>query len=164
LDTEIISFYKILKLPGKVVMPTTITDTTVGPIIVRISETPMPFKVVVNEPVLQTIETVSVTLAPQYTGQQGGTGTLADPAGGGTFNAGTTTFTESGVVTGSPTAATQILNRLVYTPPTLASGNSTSVNATISANGVADPANPVVLETVTAPAITGTVPNQPGVG
>ncbi len=145
-------------------MPTTITDTTVGPIIVRISETPMPFKVVVNEPVLQTIETVSVTLAPQYTGQQGGTGTLADPAGGGTFNAGTTTFTESGVVTGSPTAATQILNRLVYTPPTLASGNSTSVNATISANGVADPANPVVLETVTAPAITGTVPNQPGVG
>jgi len=143
-------------------MPTTITDTTVGPVIVPTAAMVTPFtKAVVSEPVLQTVETVSVALSPIYSGQQGGLGALSDPAGGGTFNAATSTFTESAVVTGNPTPASQILNRLVYTAPALANGASVTVNAAVSVNGVADPKDPIALETVTAPSIAGTVANQP---
>jgi len=99
--------------------------------------------------------------SPIYSGQQGGLGALSDPAGGGTFNAATSTFTESAVVTGNPTPASQILNRLVYTAPALANGASVTVNAAVSVNGVADPKDPIALETVTAPSIAGTVANQP---
>jgi hypothetical protein len=114
---------------------------------------------VVADPVLNTVETVTVSLGGSTSGS------LSDTLAGnnGTFSG--NTFTESGSVTGSPTFATQLLQRLVYTAPTnLALGQSAIIPITVS---VADPGSPPTatltenVDIVTNPAINGTVPKQP---
>jgi len=138
----------------------TFADTTKNPVAVPTGKTVTPFSsIVVTDPIGLT-ETVSVTLGPYYYSPNSDLGTLTDPSGGGSFNATTKTFTETALVVGTPTAATQILSRLVYTPPTLSNGTSTSVRANVSVNNFADP-NSVIVQTVTPPAISGTVANEP---
>lgn len=146
-------------------MAATFTDTTISPVVLAAGRPANPFsKVVVNESTLPAAETLTIVLGPQPYYTVTSFGSLSDPLGGGSFDAITHTFTENAVATGTPTSATAILNRLIYTPPTPVSGNYIAVNAAISvSNGVttlSDP-NPVVLETVTPPAISGTISNEP---
>ena len=89
-------------------------------------------------------------------------GIITDPDGGGTFNA--DTFTESGLVTGDPTFATGLLSRLVYSAPTLPNGQGFAAQASITVadgSSTATDATPVILGDVSAPAIGGTVANEP---
>jgi hypothetical protein len=100
---------------------------------------------------------VSVTLSPQYYSGYD-LGSLSDPQGSnGKWNAATDTFTEDG----APGTATQILDRLVYTPPKLPNGQGQTVTATASIDGQTDTVGPQTLQVVTPPTITGTVANQP---
>jgi Ca2+-binding RTX toxin-like protein len=140
-----------------------ISDTTVNPIVVGVGQNITPFSAIKVSDPLQVTETLSVTLAPlsYYYPPTTDYGTLTDPLGGGTFDANTHTFTESAIVTGTPTPATQILSRLIYTPPTLSDGSGITIGATVSVNNAADPAGPLSLVVVTPPAITGTVANEP---
>jgi hypothetical protein len=125
---------------------TTISDTTVSPVIVPDGKTVSPFSLVTVSDLLQTTEVLTVTLsALYYYPPISDFGTLTDPLGGGSFDPNTHTFTESAIVTGTPTPASQILNRLIYTPPTLNNGTSINVDASISVNGIADP-KPVRVE------------------
>ena len=147
-------------------MTTSFTDTTSNPVLIPTGRPITPFtKVTVNETTLPATEIISVVLsAPPYSNTPGDYGSLSDPLGGGSYNATTHTFTEPAIATGTPTSATVILQRLVYTPPTLTAGNSAQINARISVNNgstVTVDHNPVALETVTPPAITGTVANEP---
>lgn len=151
--------------PGETLL-STVTDKTVNPVIIRNATTATPFSAVtVSDPVGDT-ESISVVLSSS-SGPSADLGTLADPLGGGSFAAGSRAFNASALVTGTPTAATQILNRLVYTPPKLADGTSLDVTADItvsdsfSFSGRYPPPTRVRLETVTAPAVTGTVANAP---
>lgn len=143
----------------------TFTDATANPIIITNGTTATPFSsITVSDPLYAT-ETITITPVssysyPYYYSPPANFGTISDPTGGGSFDPSTHTFTESAVVTGTPTAATQILHRLVYTPPSLSNGNSSTAYFNVSVNGTLDP-NPVQLETVTPPAITGTVAKEP---
>jgi len=143
-------------------------DTTAGPVIIPKGKTATPFTTVaVDESKVGATETLTIALTPENTSNVvTDFGTLTDPLGGGTYNTATHTFTETAIATGVPTAASLILQRLVYTPPTPTQGNFAAVNATLSVSVSGNPtpaidAKPVVLETVTPPAITGTIPNQP---
>lgn len=143
-------------------------DTTPGPVVIPSGKTATPFTTVaVDESKVGATETLTIVLTPENTYNVGTDfGTLTDPLGGGTYNAATHTFTETAIATGVPTAASLILQRLVYTPPTPTQGNFTAVNATLSVSVSDNPvvvtdAKPIVLETVTPPAITGTVANEP---
>ena len=153
-------------------MAATIDDTTVNPIITPTGTTATPFgKVVLNETGGPALEVVSITLGagPNTTGSD--LGSLSDPTGFGRFDSSTNIFAESAFSFGSPSAATNILSRLVYTPPTLANGTYATVDATINIGSAslppvpggtvtsADP-NPVVLQVVTPPGISGTVGGQ----
>ena len=90
------------------------SGTIKNPVIVPTNTTTTPFSgVVVTDPIPST-ENITVQLTPYYYGQ--GLGTLSDPMGGGSFDPATNTFTEAAFATGTPTSATQILNRLIYTP------------------------------------------------
>ena len=108
---------------------------------------------------------ILATGSPSLT--DGNAGTLSDPTGGGSF--GTVlvpNFFESGLVTGSPTFATSLFSRLTYNAPTLANGQSAEFGlvSNVQANMgpfTPDPQNPLILDVVTAPAITGTVADQP---
>ena len=159
-------------------MTASFTDTTTSPVIIPSGKPFTPFtKVAVNETTLEAIENISVVLsAGSYYpyGISADLGSLSDPLGGGSYNATTHTFTETAIATGTPTSATAILQRLVYTPPTLTAGSYTAVNVTITdndspyfasygntyGNTVTDLTRPV-LETVTPPAITGAIANEP---
>ena len=155
------------KYKGNCLM-TTLTDATVNPAIVPVGTTATPFSSITASDPLNTVETITITPAPTYSypyyyyyyTSPGDYGTITDPNGGGSFDPTTHTFTETAVVTGTPTAATEILKRLVYTPPALSNGNSSTAYFNVSVNGTLDP-NPVQLETVAPPAITGTVANEP---
>jgi len=145
---------------------TTITNTTVNPVVIPSGKPVSPFAAVaVNETSLPASEMLSITL----TGGGSDLGSIADPMGGGTYDQASHTFTELSVATGTPTSASLILQRLVYTPPTLTAGNYSAVTATITDvgkgafGGALPPIGPasVVLETVTPPAITGTVGGEP---
>jgi len=154
------------------------SDTTTNPVVIPSGKPFTPFtKIAVNETTLGATENISVTLSPGYSYPYGSSvdlGSLSDPLGGGSYNVTTHTFTETAIATGTPTSATAILQRLVYTPPTLAAGSYDAVNATITVNDspyfpdygntygntVTDPTRPV-LETVTPPSITGTIANEP---
>lgn len=143
-------------------------DTTPGPVVIPSGKTTTPFTTVaVDESKVGATETLTIALTPENTYNVGTDfGTLSDPLGGGTYNIATHTFTETAIATGVPTAATLILQRLVYTPPTPAQGNFIAVNATLSVSVSGNPTpvtdtKPVVLETVTPPALTGTIANEP---
>ena len=109
-------------------MAVTIDDATANPVAVPSGTTASPFgKVALNDggPAL---EVVSISLgAGPNTG--GDLGSLSDPSGFGKFDSSTGIFAESAFSFGSPSAATSILNRLVYTPPTLDNVTYATVDA-----------------------------------
>ena len=106
-------------------------------------------------------ETVTISLTGYaYPLPLGDIGTLSDPTGGGTFDPTTHTFSETAFSTGTPTAATTILNRLVYTPPSVAGGNQAYAYATVTVNGVTDQ-NTVQIETAGPPTIKFTIAHEP---
>lgn len=146
-------------------MPAKITDTTVNPVVIPVGGTATPFGgVTVTESSLPARENLTVVLTPEPGNPTADLGSLSDPGGSGSYDPNTHTFTAPGIATFAPTQATTVLNRLVYTPPTPAAGSFSAVDAKISVNdGVATVADsvPVVLETVTAPAISGAVANAP---
>lgn len=149
-------------------MPTSITDNTGSSLTITIGQTITPFSAIQVADAINTTETVTITLSYNYFSYYSSTadfGSLSDPTGGGSYNPATHTFTESGLVTGDPTFATQLLKRLIYTPPPLQNGQSNTVTASVS---VADSGNPpvtdaknVIINAITPPSITGTVANEP---
>ncbi len=149
-------------------MTTAITDTTTVPVVVASGTASKPFaKAVVNETTFPTTENLVVALTtPQNSGPYTSLGTISDPLGGGTFDQATNTFTEMSVAIAAPTTATQVLQRLVYTAPTLPNGQSELVNAAIGTNNgtvttALDPLNPLALDIATAPLVAGTIAHQP---
>lgn len=146
-------------------MPAKITDTTVNPVVIPVGGTATPFSgVTVAEASLPARENLTVVLTPEPGDPTADLGSLSDPGGSGSYDPNTHTFTAPGIATFAPTQATTVLSRLVYTPPTPAAGSFSAVDAKISvsdgATTVTDPV-PVVLETVTPPAISGAVANAP---
>ncbi len=156
-------------------MAATINDTTANPVVTASGTTATPFGgVTVNEAsaLMPALEVVSVQLSagPNYTGSD--LGSISDPNGLGVFNSNNGTFAESVFSFGSPSGASNILSRLVYTPPKLANGTYATVDAAINIGSaqlppipggtvtLADPNNPVVLKTVTPPGISGTGAEQ----
>ena len=154
-------------------MAASIDDTTANPVAVPSGTTASPFgKVVLNETAFPALEAVSIQLSagPNTTGSD--LGSISDPTGFGQFNSSNGTFAESAFSIGSPSAATDILQRLVYTPPKLDPGNYATVNADIKVGSTqlppvpggttiaSDPNSPVVLQIVTPPGISGTVGGQ----
>ncbi len=155
-------------------MTVSFDDRTTNPAIIPSGTTATPFSnIVVNESDIPALELVDVVLSPGPNTAGSDLGSLSDPTGFGRYDSNSHIFVESAVGFSSPSAATAILRRLVYTPPALANGASAVVDATVSVgssplppvpNGstiLADPKNPVVLQTVTAPGITGTIADQP---
>jgi hypothetical protein len=145
----------------------TITDSTVNPIVIPDAGTTDPLTSIAVDDTLGTPENIGVSLSfdpslGYYYGYYGpaptSLGTLTDPAASGTFSSSTNTFTAAALVTGAPTAATQILGRLVYAPPNLPKGVSLPITATVNVNGsiTSD-----TFEIVTPPSITGAVASQP---
>lgn len=151
------------------------TGAPTSPVIIKDTETASPFSSLQFADLLGLNESITVTLSfdPNTNYYYGpaptSLGTLVDPLGGGTFSSATNTFTALATVTGTPTPASQILDRLVYTPPALGNGASPSIIATVSvtstdpATGISHTATAVAetLQIVTPPSITGTVANQP---
>ena len=155
-------------LPSPAPSTPSIRDTTHSPVVLSGGKAATPFtNVAVDESKVGATETVVVVLSPDSAANPPADfGTLADPMGGGSYNASTHTFTETAIATGVPTAATAILQRLVYTPPTPAPGNFIAVDAAVSVSVSGNPtpatdAQPIVLDTVTPPALSGTVANEP---
>lgn len=146
-------------------MTLSVSDGNTKPVVIPSGKTATPFGAVsVNESTLTATDNLTVALSLLPFSTDSGLGALSDPTGGGLFNASTGVFTESSVATGTPSNATAILRRLIYTPPTPTVGNYAAVNATISVNNgtlAASGPKPVVLETVTAPAITKTIAKEP---
>lgn len=143
---------------------TTFTDTTKNPVVIPVdSTTSTPFSnVSVTESSITSLELLTVSLSQQY---GNGLGTLTDPAAGnnGRYDPITGIFSENGVATSSPTPATQVLQRLIYTPPAVPKGSASTAYATIAVSGTTDPTR-VALDTVTAPLIGGTTASQPIAG
>jgi len=149
-------------------------DNTTSPVSIPAGTTATPFSsIVVNETNIPALEVVSMALSAGPNTADSDLGSLSDPMGFGQYNSTSHIFVESAVGFSNPSAATAILRRLVYTPPALANGASAVVNATLSVGSsplppvpdgsiiLADPKNPVVLQTITAPGITGTIADQP---
>lgn len=152
-------------------MAASIDDTTNNPIVTPSGTQTTPFTgVSLNETAFPALEVVSVSLsAGQNAG--GDLGSLSDPAGFGQFNGDTGIFVESAFSISNPSAATNILHRLVYTPPSLDNGTYATVNADIKVGSAAIPpvdggtttvdnAQPVVLTTITPPGVTGLIDGQ----
>lgn len=154
-------------------MAASIDDTTANPVAVPSGTTASPFgKVVLNETAFPALEVVSIQLSagPNTTG--GDLGSISDPTGLGQFNSSNGTFAESAFSIGSPSAATDILQRLVYAPPKLDPGNYATVNADIKVGSTqlppvpggttiaSDPNSPVALQIVTPPGISGMAGGQ----
>ncbi len=148
-------------------------DSTTNPALIPSGTTATPFgSIVVSETDIPALELVDVVLSPGANTTGDDLGSLSDPTGFGQYDATRHIFVESAIGFSSPSAATAILHRLVYTPPALANGASAVVNATVSVGSsplpsvpdgstiLADPKNPVVLQTVTPPGITGTTADQ----
>ena len=135
----------------------TLNDKTVNPIIVKSGATVTPFSAITVSDPLGAFENLSVILKQPY-GPGVGVGTLNDPAGG-FFNPGTGIFSESGIVTGAPTPATEILSRLTYTAPTLPDGSGVVVIVPVVVNGTPD-GTALQLNIVTKPLVTGTIANE----
>ena len=124
-------------------MAITITDTTKNPIVIATGTTTTPFSALaVTDTTVPNPEAVTVTLSGYaYPLPVDDIGTLSDPTPGAifTFDPDTHTFSEdSAINTGSPTPATTILHRLVYTPPQVTEGNAANAYATSDVNGVTD--------------------------
>lgn len=157
-------------------MSITITDTTSDPLLVTSGQPLAAFKAitVADTSPLSNTETVSITLSQSLSQSLGlnyhfgptatNIGSISDPNGGGTWNAATDTFTESGVIDGSPIFATSLLSRLDYNAPTLSNGQALAMQASITVTDgrtVATDGTPVTIGVVAPPAIGGTVANEP---
>lgn len=152
-------------------MAASIDDTTTNPVVTPSGTSATPFTgVTLNETAFPALEVVSVSLsAGQNAG--GDLGSLSDPTGFGQFNSKTGIFVESAFSISNPSAATNILHRLVYTPPKLDDGTYATVEAAINVGSAALPpveggttnaanSKPVVLTTVTPPGVTGLIGGQ----
>jgi len=132
-------------------MAATFKDTTLPVVVVPSGTTATPFgNIIVNETTLGVGATENLTVRLLGINP----GTLSDPQGG-AFDPATQNFTESSLATVTPTPATSILGRLVYTAPTIQAGTFAKVVASISvdngkAGGVVTDA-PITLEIVTPP-------------
>ncbi len=153
-------------------MAASIDDTTANPLVIPSGLSVTPFTgVALNETAFPALEVVSVSLGAGPNAG-GDLGSLSDPAGFGQFNGTTGIFVESAFSISNPSAATNILHRLVYTPPKLANGTYATVDAAINVGSAAippvdggtttaaDPRNPLVLTTVTPPGVTGIIGGQ----
>ncbi len=147
-------------------MTASFTGTATNPFVIPNGTTVKPFNtVVVNESTLPAGEILTIIFSGiDIT-------TLTDPLGGGVYNVAGNSLTYTSIATAVPTTATQFLQRLDYKPPALTNGTYSVANVTISvtpsvfAVPVVD--TPIVLESVTAPAIANTIANEPvasGVG
>ena len=149
-------------------MATSISDTTINPRLVVTGKTLTAFDALQVADTLDTTETVTISLGYNYFSYYSPTadfGSISDPNGGGQYNPTTHSFTESGVVTGDPTFATQLLRRLIYTPPVLQNGQgiaiSASVNVADSGNLPLTDPNTIIIDVLSPPLISGTVANAP---
>src|SRR4051794_34503904 len=140
-------------------MSITFNDKTVNPILLTQGTSVAAYKgvTVSDTGALGSAEKVFVTLSQTLNQPLGlnynlyptvsNFGTISDPNGGGTFDAATQTFTESGVVGGDPTFASNLLNRLQYKAPQLPNGQgfATQANITVTneSGGTATDATPV---------------------
>ena len=149
-------------------MPAAITDNTTNPLVAAPGQNLGAFSGVQATDSIGATETVSVTLGYNYFSYYSPTanfGSISDPDGGGTYNPTTHVFTETGLVTGDPTFATQLLKRLIYTPPPLQNGQGNAITASVAVTDsgsapVTDPTN-IVIDAISAPLIAGTVANEP---
>lgn len=157
-------------------MTITINDKTIDPLLVTDGTSIPAYKgvTVTDTSPLSSTETVSIKLSQSLVQALGlnysfsptatDLGSISDPNGGGTWNPATETFTESGVVGGDPTFATDLLSRLAYSAPTLPKGQGFATQASITITDgttVTTDATPVIVGDVAPPAITGTVANEP---
>jgi hypothetical protein len=149
-------------------MATSITNSTTNPLVVAAGQTLSAFSGVQVADTIGTTETVSITLGYNYYSYYSPNadfGSISDPNGGGQYDPATHTFTESGLVTGDPTFATQLLRRLIYTPPALPQGQAATVIAsvTVANSGDIPQTDPksITIQTISAPLISGTVANAP---
>jgi hypothetical protein len=157
-------------------MSVTISDKTTNPLLVTGDQSLAAYRgvTVADTNLLSDTETVSITLSqalnpplgPNYDFYPTVTnlGSISDPSGGGTWNAATETFTESGVIGGDPNFATNLLSRLQYSAPQLPNGQgfATQASITVTDGGVAaTDATPVIVGVLTPPAVAGTVANEP---
>jgi hypothetical protein len=154
----------------------TITDKTTDPLIVAEGQPVAAYEgvTVADTNPLDSTETVSIKLSQTLSQALGlnysfyptvtNLGSISDPDGGGTWDPATETFSESGLVSGDPTFATDLLKRLVYSTPQLPNGQAFAAQASIMVtNGgdVATDATPVIVGDVAPPDITGTVADEP---
>src|SRR5690242_2786456 len=114
-----------------------ITDNSNNPLVVVDGQSLTAWNAItVAEPnvPLDATETVSVSLSEPYSyyfgGPNPGLGTISDPNKGGSFDASNNTFTESGLIAGDPTFATNLLGSLQYNAPTIPNGYGEEVLAT----------------------------------
>jgi hypothetical protein len=157
-------------------LPITITDTTTNPLLVTDGQSLAAYKgvTVADTNTLSSTETVSITLSQTLSQALGlnyyfeptvaNFGSITDPKGGGMWTPATETFTESGLVGGDPTFATDLLSRLLYSAPQLPNGQAFATQASITVTDGGDAATdttPVIVGDVAPPAITGTVANEP---
>jgi hypothetical protein len=157
-------------------MSVTINDKTINPTLVTDGQSLTAYKgvTVTDTNPLSNTETVSITLAQAQNPTLGPNfdfypmttdlGSISDPNGGGTWNPATETFTESGVIGGDPTFATDLLSRLQYNAPQLPNGQAFATQASITVTdgaNVATDATPVIVGDVAPPAISGTVADEP---
>ena len=162
-------------------MTVTITNNTVNPILLVAGTAGNAYSgVTVNDDDrLTTTETVTIKLSQSLSNDPGNNfsffptganlGTITDPLGGGVFNPANNTFTEQGLIGGTPNFATALLKRLVYTPPNLSNGQGLASQAqvTVTDNSFGFPTattpfnDPVITGVVAPPAIAGTVANEP---
>src|ERR1700712_520416 len=116
-------------------MTTSITDATVNPLVVKTGQTLTAFNALQVTDTVGTTETVTIDLGYNYYSYYSPDtdfGSISDPNGGGAYDRCTHIFTETGLVTGDPTFATQLLKRLIYTPPVLQNGQSNNITATVT--------------------------------
>jgi hypothetical protein len=116
-------------------------------------------------------DTETVNVALNETGDasltKGNPGSISDPP-----NLTSATFSESGLIAGTPPFAQNLLDRLYYNAPALSNGQSDQVLANVTMSVAASPGEPspsapslspssVTIDVVTPPLISGTVANQP---
>jgi hypothetical protein len=149
-------------------MTTSITDATVNPLVVKTGQTLTAFNALQVTDTVGTTETVTIDLGYNYYSYYSPDtdfGSISDPNGGGAYDRSTHIFTETGLVTGDPTFATQLLKRLIYTPPVLQNGQSNNITATVTVADSADvpqtDPKSILIDVISAPQISGTVANAP---
>ena len=151
---------------------TAFVPPTLGPQFVVSGKTISPFTTLTitsDEPVTSQ-GLIATTLFQTFTSDPAITdvGKITDPTGAG-VQSGTSSFLEFNQIASVP--QTTVIQRLLYTPPTLKNGQSIQVNPFPQTATSLTPGGPIdsnvanipnsVIDVVTPPAIAGTVANQP---